>query len=72
MTAMKWGIAVITALTIATQTRQTQTTTARETPVLWTSMEMVGLHIFPIKNPKNVNLVFLIFKVLLLIARNTE
>lgn len=45
MTAMMWVTAATTALTTVTQTRQTQTTTERETPVLWTSMEMVRTRI---------------------------
>lgn len=41
MIVMMWVTAVTTAPTIVTQTKQTQTTTEREMPVLWTSMEMV-------------------------------
>lgn len=41
MTEMMWVTAVTTARTTVTQTRQTQTVMERETPVLWTLMEMV-------------------------------
>lgn len=42
MTEMMWVTAVTTARTTVTQTRQIQTVTERETPVLWTLMEMVS------------------------------
>lgn len=42
MTEMMWVTAVTTARTTVTQTRQIQTVMERETPVLWTSMEMVS------------------------------
>lgn len=42
MTEMMWVIAVTTAHTTVTQTRQIQTVMERETPVLWTLMEMVS------------------------------
>lgn len=41
MTVMMWVTGVTTALTTVTQTRQTQTTMEKETPVLWTLTEMV-------------------------------
>lgn len=42
MTEMMWVTAVTTAHTTVTQTRQIQTVMERETPVLWTLMEMVS------------------------------
>lgn len=42
MTEMMWVTAVTTARTTVTQTRQIQTVTERETPVLWTLMETVS------------------------------
>lgn len=42
MTEMMWVTAVTIAPTTVTQTRQIQTTMERETPVLWTLMEMVS------------------------------
>lgn len=42
MTEMMWVTAVTTARTTVTQTRQIQTVMERETPVLWTLMEMVS------------------------------
>lgn len=42
MTAMMWVTAVTIAPTTVTQTRQIQIIMERETPVLWTLMEMVS------------------------------
>lgn len=42
MTEMMWVTAVTTARTTVTRTRQIQTAMERETPVLWTLMEMVS------------------------------